>query len=150
MPGRKKSEWSVKRDALKANLPVGFDARVFKGCRVHGSLNKDGVAGVCEAKGWKDKASDIIAFLEHGSSKPRAVRRKQSPRKQSPRKQETGASTDQDLLAKKTYAGLSVSDIGKVVEMLTSIVEDRKEQEIAAIKARIENDQRILKDLQSK
>jgi hypothetical protein len=145
MPGRPKSVWKQKDDELKAQLPKGFDARLFRGARKEGKLDKDEATKVINGKKWIDYKDSIIAFLTHLESKP--VSKKRGAKKQKALAQEPGKV---NLLAKRTYSDLSATEIGKVIAMLTEIQNDRKESEIAGLKAKKDEIEKQLKELQGK
>lgn len=128
---RTKSEWKKTLESLDAKLPDEFDGKAFRSCRVDGSFSKDKVAGVCDEKGFKDKADAVFAYLTHKNSKPGS-----SGNKRGAKKQATGnePSTTVDLLAKKTYKSLTASVIEKLITMLTEIQKDRNDKEIADLK----------------
>ena len=145
MPGRPKSQWKTKFDELKAQLPKGFDARLLRGAREDGKLDKESAAKIISDKKWTDKTDAIYSFLTHLESKPAS--KKRGAKKQRAQVQEPGKV---NLLAKRTYSDLSATDIGKVIALLTEIQKDRKESEIAGLKAKKEEIEKQLKDLQGK
>ena len=145
MPGKPKSQWKTKFDELKAQLPKGFDARLLRGARKDGKLDKEAAAKIINAKKWTDKSDAICSFLTHLESKPAS--KKRGAKKQKAVAQEPGKV---NLLAKRTYSELSATDIGKVIAMLTEIQNDRKESEIEAWKAKREEADKKLKELQGK
>lgn len=135
MPGKKKSDWSVKFDELEAKLPKGFDQRNFRSCRLDGKWQKDAVAKVCDQKGFKGKAEDVTAFLLHVDEKPTPVKRSSKAKKESPKND-----SSINFLAKTTYSELSHSDIVKLIGMLAELEKkvrmqeiERKDREIARL-----------------
>ena len=147
MPGRQKSEWKQKNDELKAQLPKGFDARLFRGARKEGKLDKAEAAKILNEKGWTDHKEPVISFFTHMEGKPAAKKRGKGRKRRAAAGQEPAKV---NLLAKRTYADLSATDIGKVIAMLTEIQKDRKESEIEAWKAKREEADKKLKELQGK
>ena len=144
MAGRKKSEWSVKMDELKAELPKIFDGRAFLGCRIDGKWNKDSVAKICKDKGYGSDTESIFAYLTHQDSKP--AKSKKVPRIAKIKKIKTESSDSVNLLAKGTYAGLGYTEIEKVISILEGMkdkVKEReiqqKERELARIKEQLDN-----------
>jgi len=142
---RQKSEWSKKVEELQGQLPKGFDARGFKGCRIDGKWDKAKIISVCEEKGFKDKADVVVTFLSHMDNKPDIKSRKSGSKKPVVKIQ-----SETNLLSKRTYADLSASDIGKLVALLTELQENRKEQYVADLKAQKEKIEKQLKELGSK
>ena len=141
---REKSEWKVKLDELKVQLPKGFDGKAFRSCRNEaGTFDKEQVSKVCEEKKFKNKADAVYAFLAHKDTKPKG----KSKRVKTPKDQEE---VSVNLLSKKTYKGLSSLEIGKVITMLAEIQKERKVSDIAKLKSEKENIEKQLKELQGK
>lgn len=143
MPGKPKSDWSIKNDELKALLPKGFDARNFRSCKG----NKAEIAKMCKEKNFADKADAIYNFLENIKIKPTS--KKRGAKKAKDDAQENGKG-DLKLLAKSTYKGLAYDDFGKLISMLTKMQEKCIDQELAKAEANKEKEDKRIKDLNAK
>ncbi len=130
---------------MEAELPKDFDGRAFVSCKSDGQWDKAKVLAVCNQKGFKDKADAVVAYLIHKDDKPAAKGKKKSAYRQ-----EIEAVPENLLFAKRSYKSLSPLKIGKLIEMLTAIQNEVKQAEIEEVKARIERDQKHLKELQGK
>ena len=144
MAGRPKSEETIKLNELKAQLPKGFNGQNYRGCNVEGKLERSKVTKIAEEKGHSAKLDAIIDYLTYLANKPAAKAKK-------PKKDDTAAEEEQiNLLAKRTYNGLSSDDITKLISMLSEIQKGRKETEIEQLKAEKEKLDARLKKLQGK
>jgi flagellar basal body L-ring protein FlgH len=148
MAGRIKSEWKVKLDDLKSQLPEKFDARSFAGYprKGNGTFADDTLSAFCEKKGFKGKEKAIQDYLAHQHNKPAPEPRAKKPTKTTIPQEQVLV----NLKSKKTYKGLSALEIGEVITMLTEIQKERKESDIAKLKAEREVIDKQLKELQGK
>ena len=140
---RTKSDWKVKLEELKKDLPKGFDARKFKGCRIDGKLDASEVGAKCKELNCAGKESAIISFLEHVAEKMK------SKGKSAGKSKEKGSVVDEkELLSKRHYRSLSSSKIKKLIELLTGIEKGRREKDISSLKAAKQQIEKQIKELQ--
>lgn len=145
MAGRKKSDWKVKEEELKAALPKNFRARFFRGAKTDGKLDKSVVGKVCEEKGMKDKADAIFAFLNHMDNKPVSKKGKGKAKKQS-----VEAVSAKTLLAKRTYKDLTAAQLDKVMAILPEIQKAREDKELEEAKQIVEKAQKRVDEIEKK
>lgn len=145
MPGKPKSDWSIKNEELKARLPKGFKGTYFIGAKKDGKLDEKAAGEIITEKKWDDKQDVIIAFLNHQKDKPAG--KKRGAKKQ---KTKENGQNDPKLLSKRTYKGLTYDDFDKLIAMLTEMKKDAKAKKIEAAKAKKEDAEKELKDLMAK
>ena len=143
MPAKKSAElteWKKKEEELKANMPKNkkgkpMDARTFKGClKDDGTWNEELIADVCKKKGCTEKIDAVKAFLNL-ETKPTVVKSK--GKKRVAKKQSSTRKGKIDLFSNKTYNDLKYTDIKKIRNMLSDILNDKKEkrkEELVAVK----------------
>ena len=141
---QKKSDWKLKFDELKKNLPKGFDGKKFRSCRVDGNLEVSLVKKMCGELGFSGKEEAVVSYLKHyADKKPSAGKKKAT------KKKEAVVADDKALLSKKHYRNLSAKQIGKLIELLTDIQKTQKEKDIAVLKEKKQQIDKELKDLQA-
>ena len=145
MAGRPKSEWAKKMEALEKQLPKGFDGRAFKNCRVDGKWDKSKISAAAATEGFSQDVGAIVEFLNHKDDKPASSGKKRGIKKAIEKNQQ-----EIDLLSKKTYKQLSYNHIGKLIAILSEIQKEKKDNELAELKARKEDIEAQIKQIQGK
>ena len=139
-----KTEKTKNMEELKKNLPDKFDARKFKGCKVNADSDKSAIASTCKELGFAGNEEAILAYLQF-----KAKNKKQTNKKKGSKKTESSVVDDKVLLSKKHYRSLSSVKIGKLIEILSGIQKDRKEKDVAELKAQKQQIEKALKELQA-
>ena len=93
--------------------------------------------------GYAGKEEAVVDYLKHYEDKPAPGKRKAM------KKMEAVIVEDKVLLSKKHYRSLSSVKIGKLIEILAGIQKERKEKDIAPLKAQKQQIDKELKELQA-
>lgn len=140
-----KTQKTKELEELKKNLPEKFDARKFKGCKINADSNKSAIASTCKELGFAGNEEAILAYLQFKAKNKKASVGK----KKSKKNMDAAVSDDKALLSKKHYRSLSSVKIGKLIELLSEIQKERKEKDVAELKAKKQQIEKELKELQA-
>ena len=140
MAGRKKTEWTLKHEALHKELPKGFRGQKFVGCK----LNRDKIAEVCKKLGYKGKEDAVYAYLTHVASKAKSKGKKTVKGKNA---KVTKKMQTIDLLSKKTYKNMSGEELCKLVAIIHAVQLEQRQNEIDRREKQINKLQKIVADI---